>query len=94
MAERYLKIMDKQNETSRNIYHNNSEQNEENIKETYKAYVKEIYNKKTTDDDIHRVNKYYKSIYCYYIGFIEYDIYKLDVYCNIPLKHIHYTLKF
>ena len=43
--------------------------------------MKEIYNNKTAEDDINRIDKYYKSLYCYYIGFIEYDIY-IYIYIN------------
>jgi hypothetical protein len=49
-------------------------------------------NKDLDSNEIDKINNYYKSLVCYYVGFIEYDNEKQNVYCNIPLKHRHHTL--
>ena len=95
MADRYLSIMNKLRVVTNNFRHNNSEHNKEQIKNKAKIYMRERYlkTKDLDNNEIEKIAVYYKSLFCYYVGFIEYENDKLDVYCNIPLKHRHHTLK-
>jgi hypothetical protein len=95
MAERYLKIMKKLNAYAKHYHLNTSEQYKKQHKHNMKMYSKERYNKiiNLDSNEIDKTNKYYTSLFIYYVGFIEYENEKLDVYCNIPLKHRHHTLK-
>jgi hypothetical protein len=95
MAERYLKIVTKQRAAIKHYRLNNSEQNKAQTKNNMKLYSRERYNKiiNLDNNEIDKINKYYTSLFMYYVGFIEYENEKLYVYCNIPLNHRHHTLK-
>ena len=95
MAERYIKIIIKQRDNTKHFKLIESEQNKKLIENKLKLYRSDRYmkTKDLVSNAIDKINNYYKSLFCYYVGFIEYDNEKLYVYCNIPLKHRHHTLK-
>jgi NAD+--asparagine ADP-ribosyltransferase len=95
MAERYIKIINKQRDNTKHFKLIESEQNKKQFENKQKIYRRERYmkTKDLDNNELDKINKYYKSLVCYYVEFIEYDNEKLYVYCNIPLKHRHHTLK-